>query len=611
MFRTARLQPSPAPALTLLALALLLTDTACAGSRFLDRLPEDEVIYVVMPDRFENGDPANDRGGLEGDRSKTGFDPTHKAFYHGGDLKGVLKRLDYIQNLGVTALWLTPVFTNKSVQGEGAQQSAGYHGYWPLNFLDVDPHLGTREDYRALVDSAHARGLKVYLDIVINHTADVIQYRECSGASCPFRGRADYPYSRRGGLSGPEINSGFAGDGPQAQTAANFARLTRADYAYTPFIPEAELNAKTPAWLNDLTAYHNRGESLFKGESSYFGDFIGLDDVMTENPRVLSGFIEVYGRWIDDFGVDGFRIDTARHVNPEFWQAFVPAMLARAQRKGIANFHIFGEVMEFDPGTLARFTHVDRLPAVNDFALQRAITAVTAKGAPTQELANVFAADPLYRGGEATARRLVTLVGNHDVLRLGRTLRSEDPTADNDELLRRAILAYAMLMHSRGIPALYYGDEQGFTGEGVSDQDSREDMFPSRVASYNDNRLIGTSATTSDWNFNVEHPLYRAIADMARTRSLDPALRRGAQVTRIASESTGLFAFSRLLPGEGETLVAFNTSKIPLSAQILVENASVRWRAIHGSCIPKASVPGSYRIEVGSLSYIVCKAEIS
>ncbi len=86
----------------------------------------------------------------------------------------------------------------------------------------------------------------------------------------------------------------------------NFARLTRPDYAYTPFVPEAERNAKTPAWLNDPTVYHNRGESLFKGESSLFGDFIGLDDVMTEDPRVLQGFIETYGTWIDDFGVDGF-----------------------------------------------------------------------------------------------------------------------------------------------------------------------------------------------------------------------------------------------------------------------------------------------------------------
>ncbi len=151
------------------------------------------MIYLIMPDRFENGDRSNDRGLRSGDRSRTGFDLTHKGFYHGGDLKGLMSRLDYIEQLGATAIWLTPVFTNKAVQGQGESMSAGYHGYWGTNFLEVDPHLGTRQDYKAFVDAAHARGLKVYFDVVVNHTADVIQYLECVGQACAFRGRADYP----------------------------------------------------------------------------------------------------------------------------------------------------------------------------------------------------------------------------------------------------------------------------------------------------------------------------------------------------------------------------------------------------------------------------------
>src|SRR3546814_8966374 len=113
-------------------------------------------------------------------------------------------------------------------------------------------------------------------------------------------------------------------------------------------------------WSSDVFSsdlpiyYHNRGDSTFAGESSTMGDFVGLDDVMTENPRVVAGMIEIYGSWIDRFGIDGFRIDTARHVNPEFWQAFVPAMLARARAKGIPNFHIFGEVADPDVAALAR-----------------------------------------------------------------------------------------------------------------------------------------------------------------------------------------------------------------------------------------------------------------
>ena len=589
--------------------ALLIPAAAAAAVAAEGRRAEDEIIYLIMPDRFENGDPSNDLGGRTGDRGRTGYDPTSKAYYHGGDIAGVTRRLGYIRRLGATAIWLTPVFENKPVQGEGALQSAGYHGYWGTNFEAVDPHLGTRADYKAFVDAAHAAGLKVYFDIVVNHTADVIRYRECPDRACAYRSRADYPYQRRGGASGAAINPGFAGDGAAGQTKPNFARLTRSDYAYTPWVPAAEARVKSPSWLNDVRFYHNRGESTFKGESSLQGDFAGLDDVMTENPAVVEGFIQLYGRWIDDFRVDGFRIDTARHVNPEFWQAFVPAMLAKARANGIEDFHIFGEVMNFEPGELARHTRVDRLPAVNDFALHSAIVDTVARGAPTLRLARVFEGDFLYEGGEATARRLVTLVGNHDVLRMGRTLRTANPAASEEELLKRATLAYAMLLTARGVPALYYGDEQGFTGEGEGDQASREDMFPSLVASYNENRLIGSTGSTATSNFDEQHPLFRAIAAMSKARSADPALRRGRQVTRAArEEGPGLFGFSRLLDGSGETLAVFNTSTQAQKTTLEVEPGSMKWQAVHGRCAPAAAAPGSYAVEVPPLDYIVCKA---
>jgi glycosidase len=156
---------------------------------------------------------ANDRGGLNGDRLTHGFDPTHKGFFHGGDLKGLIARLDYIQGLGATAIWLGPIYKNKPVQGGPGQESAGYHGYWITDFTQVDPHFGTNAEMKAFVDAAHARGIKVYLDIITNHTADVIQYRECPVSACAYRSRADYPYQRKGGVTGKAINPGFAGDG--------------------------------------------------------------------------------------------------------------------------------------------------------------------------------------------------------------------------------------------------------------------------------------------------------------------------------------------------------------------------------------------------------------
>nr|WP_245409648.1 alpha-amylase family glycosyl hydrolase [Allosphingosinicella vermicomposti] len=574
----------------------------------LDRAPEDDFIYFVLPDRFENGDVDNDKGGLKGDRLKTGFDPAHKGFYHGGDLKGLIDRLDYLSGLGITAIWLGPIYKNKPVQGQPGQESSGYHGYWITDFTQVDPHFGARADMKRFVDAAHAKGIKIYLDIITNHTADVIKYRECPKNDCAYRSHADYPYSAKGGVDGARINDGFEGVDKAGQRSGNFAKLTDPTYAYTPYVPKGEEKVKVPAWLNDPAFYHNRGDTTFKGESSTYGDFAGLDDLFTEHPRVVDGFIEIFGQWIDDFGIDGFRIDTARHVNPEFWQAFVPAMQARAKARGIPNFYIFGEVFEPDPGALARFTRVDGYPTVLDFAFQSAVSEVVARNAPTEKLATLFKMDALYEGGEATARKLPTFLGNHDMGRFATFVRQGNPQASEEEVLKRYLLGHAMLMFSRGVPVIYYGDEQGFSGDG-HDQDAREDMFPSQVAVYNDNKLVGSAASTAASNFDTVSPVYQAIAGMAAIRKGDAALRSGEQVVRAYGDTPGLFAFSRKAPsGGGETLVIFNTGATPVSANVQVDTASANWTSLHGSCAPVSTAPGSVKVNVAPFDYLVCKA---
>ncbi|MYT61170.1 DUF3372 domain-containing protein, partial [Streptomyces sp. SID7834] len=137
-----------------------------------------EQFYFVLPDRFANGDTSNDRGGLTGSRTETGFDPTDKGFYQGGDLKGLTQRLDYIKGLGTTAIWLAPIFKNRPVQGTGDNTSAGYHGYWITDFTQVDPHFGTNADLTKLIDKAHGKGMKVFFDVITNHTADTVDYAD-------------------------------------------------------------------------------------------------------------------------------------------------------------------------------------------------------------------------------------------------------------------------------------------------------------------------------------------------------------------------------------------------------------------------------------------------
>jgi glycosidase len=589
---------------------LALAAPALAAPDYRARLPQDEVIYFVLPDRFENGDTSNDRGGLSGDRLKTGFDPTSKAFYNGGDIRGLIKRLPYIQALGATALWLAPVFKNKAVQGPPGHESAGYHGYWITDFTSVDPHFGTNAEFKALVDAVHADGMKFYMDIVVNHTADVIYFQECVGKDhCPYRSIADYPYQRRGGVGGAPINEGFTGE--RDGSAANFARLKDPNYAYTVRVPEAEKDIKRPVWLNDPIYYHNRGDSTFRNESSTFGDFVGLDDVFTENPRVVQGMIAIFCGWIEHYGVDGFRIDTAQHVNPEFWQKFVPAMLKCARAKGIPNFHIFGEVAmdTADPAHTAVNTRVDKLPSVLDFGFLWAVRDVIAKDGPTDELAKLFHADALYQGGEAAALQLPTFVSNHDSPgHIGWEIKQARPGISDDEALKRDMLAQAMLLTLRGVPTIYFGDEQGFVGKG-GDQDSRQDMFASQVPSYNEDRLLGTSATTAQANFDMNHPLFREIAVLARIRTSHRALTRGRQLVRYAQDKPGLFAVSRFEPGTGrEMLLLFNTSTAPVRQNVRVETRSSRFDTLAGNCPAIAAAPGSVAVELPPLGYAVCNA---
>ncbi len=571
-----------------------------------DRLPEDEVIYFVLPDRFANGDPSNDKGGIKGGPLQTGFDPTHKGFYQGGDLKGLTQKLDYIQSLGMTAIWFAPIFKNKPVQGGPGQESAGYHGYWITDFTSVDPHFGTNAEFKTFVDAAHARGMKVYMDIVVNHTADVIQYRDCPG-DCAYRSIADYPYSRKGGVKGAAINSGFQGD--HVQTDENFAQLNDMNFAYQPFVPKSEANVKVPAWLNDIRYYHNRGNSYWKGESVVYGDFVGLDDIAAENPRVVRGFIDVFGKWIDDFGVDGFRIDTAKHVNSEFWQAFVPAMEKRAAARGIPNFHIFAEVMVdgVDTATLARYNRSDKYNIL-DFAFTWAVVdALSGENGP-EALSRLIANDVLYRDGPGSAKRMPTFLGNHDIARFSTNLRRRMPGVSQDELLKRVQLGHALLFTMRGVPTIYSGDEQGFVGDG-GDQDAREPLFASKVKSYLDNDLIGTDRSHAEDNFAQDHPLYQQIAMLSKIRLGSPALRRGNTVVRNHGEKPGLFVFSRKDDASGtEILVAVNTSNKKISGNFELDPQSSSFSALHGIC-PVLNAPGSASVTLAPLDYVICNVK--
>ncbi|MBP0454773.1 pullulanase-type alpha-1,6-glucosidase [Kitasatospora sp. RG8] len=518
---------------------------ATAGRHDLTR----EQFYFVLPDRFANGDHANDTGGITGSRLENGLDPADKGFYHGGDLAGLIQRLDYIQDLGTTAIWMAPIFKNKPVQGTGDNASAGYHGYWITDFTQVDPHFGTNDQLKELIAKAHQRGIKVFFDVITNHTADVIDYQQ---QQYGYRSTGAYPVLDADGRPVDETAVADAG--------AAWPKLTKDSFPYSPvFRNPADANAKTPAWLNDPSLYHNRGDSTFVGESATEGDFSGLDDLDTQNPRVEKGFEKVYQQWVKDAGVDGFRIDTVKHVNMAFWQQWAPALKDFAARQGNKRFFMFGEVYSGDPAVTSPYVTKGRLQATLDFPFQNAARSYVSQGGSARNLADVYGQDYRYTTADTDAYELPTFLGNHDMGRFGSFLLSDNQGADEATLLRKDRLGNELQFLTRGQPVVYYGDEQGFTGAG-GDKDARQDLFASQTPSYNSDRVLGGAAGPAD-RYGQGGELYQGIAGLAKLRRDHPALADGAQIERYAADGAGVYAFSRIDAGQQvEYLVAVNNA---------------------------------------------------
>ncbi|PWU60243.1 DUF3372 domain-containing protein [Micromonospora globispora] len=557
-----------------------------------------EQFYFVLPDRFANGDKRNDTGGLTGDRLSTGLDPKDKGFYHGGDLKGVIDQLDYIQGLGTTAIWMAPIFKNRPVQGTGADVSAGYHGYWITDFTQVDPHFGTNEELKKLVSLAHQRGIKVYLDIIVNHTADVIKYAENKYG---YVDKKTAPYKDAEGRAFEDRN--------YADGTRDFPDVNEKSFPYTPtFANAADAKVKVPAWLNDPTMYHNRGDSTFSGENSEYGDFFGLDDLWTERPEVVRGMTDIYGEWIGRAGVDGFRLDTVKHANLDFWPQFTRGIAKAAEQAGKKDFFMFGEVYSADQEIESTYVRRGGLPATLDFSFQEAARGYTAADGSAKTLADVYARDDLYAARDTDANRLTTFLGNHDMGRIGSFIAATG--GDDAAQLRRDQLAHQLMFLTRGQPVVYSGDEQGFTGPG-GDKDARQDMFASQVPDYLDDDLIGTTRTHASDQYDKNHPLYRTIAELGQLRQAHPALRDGIQVTRYAADGPGVFAFSRILPTDRtEYVVAVNNAATEQTVSVDTWSAGATFTGIYGgSAASTAGADGKLSVTVPAMSAMVFQAD--
>jgi glycosidase len=541
--------------LALLVSALLSLSTISFGANVISPkvgLSQD-LIYFVMPDRYKDGDKKNNDNG--------GFNTSLTAFWHGGDLKGLTGTcepgddgLARIKSLGFTAVWLTPVVTQQEAIGAGS----GYHGYWGVDFLNVDPHLGTNADMLDFSNCAKKLGLKIILDVVTNHTGDVIKYL-----------------------------------GNEA------------------YLPAEAKNLKNPAWLNDIKNYHNVGEvggCWGVGNCTKLGDFYGLDDLATEKPLVYKGWADVYGKWISKYGISGFRVDTARHVDDNFFKNWSPLIKATAKKSDIKDFTIFGEVYDYSTLNLMTYVRQNKIETVLDFPFQAKATEYASGYSNAATLSALFENDDYYTSAQSSASNLVTFLGNHDVGRVGYTIASKR-IQPADQLLPRTNLANALMYFSRGIPVVYYGDEVGMTGSNSGkDQFARQDMFPTDIELWKNEVRVGGSPIGNGDSFSItsKSPVANYLIKLADIRKSNPALANGPMLERYSKYA--LYVISKKDVAENrEYLVAFNNSDTDEVVEVTTATSGGEWTQILGTTEVSTNL-NKVSFTVPALSTIVLKA---
>lgn len=497
----------------------------------------DHFMYFLLVDRYDNNDPATPAfsGGAAGAPPPPGAGQR----FQGGNLKGITRRLDYIRGLGCTAIWLSPILKNR------LDKIDSYHGYGIQDFLQVDPRFGTLDDLRELTREAHGRGMYVILDVVLNHAGDVWAYP----------GDFDYYYYQ---------NRRFP-----------FGFWRESD-------PAAGLQGDDGVWPRELQqpdAFKRRGQirDWNDAEESRNGDFLSLKELDLPNPPVLDALIKAYKYWIAAADLDGFRIDTVKHMEDSATAIFCNAIREYAQRIGKHNFFLFGEIVaddEFIQRYIGRNARIEgtqeRFPALDaalDFPLYFMLEEVI-KGFvnPAALRARYDAFRDRYADHGAAGRYFVTFVDNHDQMsRPYRRFLHANPH------WRQAALAIAYLLTSHGVPCIYYGTEQGFDGGGPHDSYVRECMFGGEWGAF---------GTTGQHFFNENHALYQAIRAVARVRRQETALRYGRLYFREISGNGVDFghplngrctlAYSRILDSE-EVLVLLNLDDQPRADFITVD----------------------------------------
>ena len=458
----------------------------------------DDLIYMLMIDRFSdaaNNDPARSRGI---------YDRNNKFYYHGGDLQGVINRLPYLKDLGVTAIWLSPWYDNydrlNEIELKEGKPSTGFHGYNAQDFYAVEEHFGTLAKLRELVEEAHKIGIKIIQDSVVNHT------------------------------------------GP-----------------YHPWVADQP----TPTWFNGTRERHlanvfetwvlhdPRPDPQVKRATmeGWFLDF--LPDFNQDDEETRRYLIQNTLWWIGVTGLDAIREDTWQYVPNDFWRDWTAAI-----KREFPQVRVFGEVKDGDvahvsffQGGRTRFDGVDSgLDSLLDFPLFYPARHAFASGKPLKDVAQLLAKDYLYTNPDL----LVTLIGSHDD---GRFMSEPGATVAGLKL------AHTLLMTTRGVPQIYYGDEIAMTG---ADEPTTRQDFPGGFPGDRRNAFTRAGRTAE------EQDIFEHTRRVARLRAELEPLRRGALITLRAAAQQ--YAYARVSE-RGAVVVVFNNDTKPAALEFDVAPA--------------------------------------
>lgn len=518
----------------------------------------DEVIYQLLVDRFANGDVNNDYN--------VSRNPDVLSRYLGGDYQGVIDHVAYLEALGVTTVWVSPIVVN--VEEDAGVSS--YHGYWTQDFKGVNPHFGDIAKFREMVDVLHQHDIKVILDIVTNHVGQLFYY------DINRNGRPDTTIYGSGSQDNSdefwddpievvtEWDPAFDPEGVQGWTSLGPSGPAPLGWVY---MPEINRLPPEPAVFKNDSWYNRSGRVTNWDDSNQVvkGDFPGgLKDLDTTNPDVRDALIDVFQYWMVQTDIDGYRIDTVKHVEHGFWQQFNPAMRDKAKEIGKENFLQFGEVFDGNDELLGSYTFDEELDSVFYFSQKfQVFDDVFKNGAATKKIEDLYAQrlqhfddTPHENGiGIAPQQALVNFMDNHDVPRF----LYDKPDAN----ALKAASTY--LMTTDGIPCIYYGTEQGFAGG--NDPANREPLWES--------------------DFSTDGEIFQHFAGLTRVRKAYEPLRRGDFQIKWASDRVG--------DEEDAHVLAFERSTDDRSVLVVINtaDAGVSQTSFGGNDMPVSFSPGT------------------